>query len=441
MREMRRGTFRRLLTISLGFLLLSLVLCCWGIDFYYRSWLSILGNYYVDTIHQSSAVTTENTHISPTRYSGKTKMQNDEDVLPPWILEYIYLHNISVHEIIKAKSTISTEGGKIETMQKFLVYQCKNYCGGIGDRMRGMIRVFYLAILTQRIFLIDYDNEGFSLADVFEENLIHWNWRPYKGLEFKNVKTVNAIDHALDENYLKTGDEDVIVVRTNLWNPHKLWASDMIQTHLARFNYSENPFPTQIYKWAFDSLFQKSLAITRQIETYKKQMFNNKHGEGHHSYISLHLRIGDNATTWNDPPRHSLADADSVLECGHKIQMMMRENRPSDTVHLFFASDSNYAKERIQIKDNTVKSLDVPLYHVDRTKHSSRESTTKGNLAAWSEFLLISESECIVASRSGYSEIAALITGNNCSVHFFDCSDESIQRKDLTKLIEVNELG
>jgi hypothetical protein len=63
--------------------------------------------------------------------------------------------------------------------ERALVYECTAYCGGTGDRLRGIITAFYLAILTRRALFLHVTIPQ-PLETFFDSHFINWqlpsNW-------------------------------------------------------------------------------------------------------------------------------------------------------------------------------------------------------------------------------------------------------------------------
>merc|ERR1712232_1519607 len=70
------------------------------------------------------------------------------------------------------------EGRPAPAHVRVLVYSCQPFaqCGGHGDRLNGIITAFFLAVLTQRLFLIDYESP-LPLQMVLTPHLIDWRVR------------------------------------------------------------------------------------------------------------------------------------------------------------------------------------------------------------------------------------------------------------------------
>lgn len=63
-----------------------------------------------------------------------------------------------------------------------LIWRCPNrdvyICAGIGDRVRGMQVALMVAILTQRMFFIQWPSEEYQLIDAMSPNIIDWRIPP-----------------------------------------------------------------------------------------------------------------------------------------------------------------------------------------------------------------------------------------------------------------------
>ena len=81
---------------------------------------------------------------------------NDHLLFPEWIEEY---NNFT------SSSNNAT---------KYLIYQCYRHCGGVGDRMNGIISLYYVALITKRTFIID-SPYPYPLINMLIPNKVKWN--------------------------------------------------------------------------------------------------------------------------------------------------------------------------------------------------------------------------------------------------------------------------
>jgi len=310
--------------------------------------------------------------------------------------------------------------------------------------------------------------------DTFDEHLILWNTKPKRlgGLLTTSLRRKNKFIKSLDKlvpellepsllpRYVKT-----ITVSCNTWDPVNLWNSKSMQNYLAVHDIDiaidpkelQQQPPEHLYQWAFDLLFRKSADLQRNIDLVKRDQLRIGQNE---PYVGIHMRLGNKSTKWKDPERHSISDTDKFLECGRKMQSILSGNgsrnttgsatavndnssstmdgleglkssTPHDTGNLvpilYVASDSNEAKKLVQSKDSTVRTAALEVFHIDRSNAQSRSEAYGGNIAAWTEFMLLAEADCIVASRSGFSEAAVRISLKNenfdrCYAYFYECT-------------------
>ena len=341
--------------------------------------------------------------------------------------------------------SLTQEGPAVKN--KYIVYVCKGSCGGLGDRIHGIIQTFYVALLTNRIFLIGDNMKGTLLSDTLSENLVRWNTKPNGGFRVtRQLSSMGTMRHELiNPSALWTDMADTIIVRLNHLDLEQLWGSKAMQVFMKKYNIDplKQPAPPALFKWAFDALFIKSPALDDGIKVKKRELGI---GEGQ-KYVSIHMRIGT-TKHWHDPARHAVADAPAFLDCARRLRKTIKTTS-SGQLPIFLASDNDEAKAALKALDNTVKITDLPLFHIDRSRVKSEGNMaawieffllrsggnsrvkSEGNMAAWIEFFLLAESHCLVNSKSGFSEVAIKISmdddGARCSAFWKNCTAENIK--------------
>jgi hypothetical protein len=63
---------------------------------------------------------------------------------------------------------------KLNGPNKWLIYECKNDCGSWADRLKGIMSVYALSLMTKRHFLIDITTLC-NFSKLFVPNLIDWS--------------------------------------------------------------------------------------------------------------------------------------------------------------------------------------------------------------------------------------------------------------------------
>jgi len=194
--------------------------------------------------------------------------------IPSWILDYVDWHN---------QATQSSHDGDNTFGYKYLIYKCEHDCRGLGDRLNGMIELFYVALVTNRIFLISYNyKKQVTLMDTFDEHLIRWNTK-FKHVRVGgllssflcwNNKFMTSLDKLVPELLepsLLPRNTKVLTVSCNQWDPANLWNSKSMQNYLAIHGPRElqQPPPEHLYQWAFDVLFSKNTDLQQNIDLVK----------------------------------------------------------------------------------------------------------------------------------------------------------------------------
>lgn len=81
----------------------------------------------------------------------------------------------------------------IPLQEQFLMYRCEaqadrnRNCGGLGDRIKGIVSAYLWAIITNRTFLLRIDRPC-EFDQLYEPNKINWNGR--RGVTFEKYETI-----------------------------------------------------------------------------------------------------------------------------------------------------------------------------------------------------------------------------------------------------------
>lgn len=99
---------------------------------------------------------------------------------------------------------------------RFLVYSCSegDSCGGIGDRLRGIITCFYLAVATDRVFLI-HNPSPIDLGIMFDTSMI--DWKTYAGYAMeRGPLSIWLVDQMSDRLFSDFTGHQYVNIRTNM---------------------------------------------------------------------------------------------------------------------------------------------------------------------------------------------------------------------------------
>ena len=404
------------------------------------------------------------------KLSSKPASSSDLDDCESWLLDYSSWHAQQV-ELLKSGHEV-----------QILVYTCNGDCGGLGDRLSGMLAAFYVAIATNRLFIIDH-SAPFLLRETLVPSEIDWD-----NVLHINTSSPSSTINLIDPNQpmerfaslFEMHNTGVPVLRAHvnryyiamgLWTPSitgspetpsSLFIGSMHRIREKSCNncskYCRGALTTrQTFQLAFSHLFSFSEAVEQRA--IEMMLESELRGE---QYVGIHARLGGSLTSsskvaqWEDPERHSLDDLNLFLNCARsKIERIeyfsvLLGHGPKPRLQGLIFSDSNAFKEKARRIDALFKYCPTTtLFHVDKGKSPEPKVLQLGNTDVYAELLLLSKSTCIVGSHSTFSGVAASISRflhedkrcfamfDNCEQEDYDYFEETERRK-LTFLKHSN---
>lgn len=292
---------------------------------------------------------------------------------------------------------------------KTMIYSCRSFCGGWGDRLRGILSVYVLALLTDRRFLIDMTYPC-DLLQVVQPNAVNWTWTEPSRQANRSQLIINtmaswrAAYQVEIATMIKSKDivkdwsnYDDIFLSTNrdymtpaLRNPHlynrtrRLFAAlPMSQASL-----------TGLFALLFELLFQPSLAVRQRVDTILA-------ASNRHELICLHVRVGKNPTNPFDHAFTERANTTSAM-----IQFVDLNLTNATSPLIFITSDNGQAVSDVLHRyPNSSMTIVGPILHIDRF---DRRSTVvrDGFVKVLADFYLLGECQISLLSASGFSSWA-----------------------------------
>lgn len=376
-------------------------------------------------------------------------------MLPPWLHRYREFHADQLEN-------------HPETA-RYLIWSCDGgVCGGIGDRLRGIVTCFYLAVATERVFLI-HNPSPVELSVVFDPSMIRWNETrtilpPGAGgglQQIPNVVNVNVFDRPSPRLFSATstaGGRRHVVVRTNM----PQWADVLSHANFesslrARgipFGRDEWWAPTMprgemLFAWAWRMLFEPTAELEAAVSAKRARAGLGLVGGGGTTYVAVHIRRGGH---WGDHVRHGADKLGAFANCTRGMISALsssssstssspaENDSSSPTISVYVASDDvdSRAEFRKLVPGSLADDADTRPYHLDKERRRAAGSSSVAdarqlNLDVWAEFVIISRADCVVYSRSGFSECPIALsrdvaTGARCAARFDDCGRDTIER-------------
>ena len=129
-------------------------------------------------------------------------------------------HDMFTHWEVQQKNAISGHATKT------VVWRCLGSCGGLGDRLRGILTSFSLALVTGRAFFIDHPSPA-PLKDFFRlaQPGLSWSFEQSM-LQGRSVLEESFLNHVApplgsysEANLTLYDAYDVIIQSNNFWRP------------------------------------------------------------------------------------------------------------------------------------------------------------------------------------------------------------------------------
>lgn len=291
---------------------------------------------------------------------------------------------------------------------KSVVWRCEEHCGGLGDRWRGLLTSFMLALVTKRAFFID-NEQPVPLRNYFAvaNPALHWVFDDDM-LKNKTVLHEHIIDSPSIGDYasanLSEYDQfDVLIQRNTFYHPFHILKNDIaIGTVLNK--YEDHTLAGCILNYLL--VPAKSLQV--KIQNTRNSVLEAK-GE----IIGLQIRTGDGQTKDSEVMSGLVKAFDQCVQAITKGSEL--------PFRLFFTTDFDNITSMFQATRVNMLTFDGPPFHIDG-EFGTPTNLDKAFQKVVLDHLMISYSNRVIISRSGFAELAVLrsfhsyFTPVNCHV-------------------------
>lgn len=328
------------------------------------------------------------------------------DIFKDKYIKEIYLKNVSVDD-------------KNDCMKKkFLVYKCsKSLCGGWGDRLKGIVTSFLLALLTNRVFVIDM-TKPCELEQFLKHDIYNWATCINYTRSVADKTTVYATTARAFLKIIKRPD------KATKWNNQILTVTsnayliDALRRHRSSFVrlkwLLKRPNEEIIYL-VLHTLFKAGEELSFDLNNFSAKYFKTKH------VVCSHIRVGKNPSNPND----------SALPKGGPntttVLSFLTRFSQSDEYVIYIASDSEKIKADATRMYSNFINANRTIIHVDR----AGKGRTKGEICAgfynvlFEQYLLVS-CDTLVLTRSNFGATAAYIRGKSENLFLFENATNSV---------------
>ena len=396
---------------------------------------------------QSSDNATMGTRAAATGIIGKTTLTNRETT---YIFKKNFNSSFMLHPNESDKNIENTESLAVlqEVKRKntnsplpshgtcdgrsLLVFLCvkSQQCGGWGDRQKGIISTFLLALLTNRTFVIVCTNPC-QLSKFLQPNKYNWTICNEYAMSLPKSETeiVNLVDRAGNFSHsLRTESLQnlfqyrVVFIRTNrIWNKEILDRPEAAQ----RIPWAVGKSTAEVSRMVLEIMFKPGEELAFKIEQFMNSHAKNK------QLACSHLRVGKNPSIPTDARRRFGApNVSSIFE-------FLRKFDKSSNYTIYVATDSAAVRRRAKESFTHVATVDMPVVHIDRyTKAQDGLVACTGLFTVLLEQYILSKCDVLLLTHSNLGTMAAYMSNKLQDLFIFYRKNRTIVHVDRDALQE-----
>lgn len=401
---------------------------------------------------------------SPSSSSSSSSLPNAttttiEQLPTSWIKSYVDFQNQWV--LAEANSSaLNKEATKYALRQSqngngrqhdgrppILVWNCPSQgtCGGLGDRLYGIVMGFYVAMLTKRIYLVQEwksPDVTHPLYDYLEPHYLHWQVENLPSSIVDKMGMLSTVDNRqhpllLDPCGLQADKRDYFFRNNIMIYESALRESSCLQEYWQTTLGDKVEKDTRpLSHIGFWTLFRFSPRVQEQARQILHKSGLLVTTETATVYIAMHVRTGQ-GKTWDDPDRHAgIENLDLFDQCAVRLRAAVMDRCHGGHVPIYVAADNADAKAFFLNKhshdDNGAfkAAVHMEVFHVDRTKTELLHNVQRAYDVVWGELKILVDATCLVMSRSKFSTLGLELSWQQprCAVYFDECSAEHVQQ-------------
>jgi hypothetical protein len=285
--------------------------------------------------------------------------------------------------------------------------------------MVGIVSLFYLAMLTNRIFLIHWEGPG-KLENFLEPKEVNWTYNKHLLKELKLRRTYWGVggppaqydDSRIEEypmfsnwtenvNFNVVLDKDVESIGTIWYFAEKIWKNPSLYKRAKELGLPPDKpeFPFAMLGCGMDFLFKKSPYLEKELTRARGYLSGRPR-----PYIGIHIRTSDHHWGDNNPYSVRTKDPERVLKCAQRVETIIQAKKRVDkrAITWFLAADNSRIKDTWQKRlPLNVVTLKVSPMHLE---HSADKTAFRDTLV---DIFLLSECDYFIASwDSTFSYVA-----------------------------------
>jgi hypothetical protein len=317
--------------------------------------------------------------------------------------------------------------------KQFLIYKCsKQLCGGLGDRERGIVSSFLLALLTNRTFVI-YMTKPCELENFIDP--FFYNWTKCKKF-IETVQPENISEHyhicgqRLDSfytnlpnmNFKEVWTHQIVIMHMNVYN-HLMNNIKLHKDIQRQMNWIINMTNPEIVHLVLHTLFKPKKRLNERLFELVKNNLNGRH------LVCSHIRIGKNPSI---PGDLNLSEGKPNTQT---IYSFLKRFKNPQKYALYIASDSNEVRHDIMSNFKNAFNVNRTIVHVDRLKNVYKTTNVcEGLFTALLEQQMLSLCDTLLITRSNFGTIAAYMRGSSENLFLYQTDIDQVFLTNLTNI-------
>lgn len=327
--------------------------------------------------------------------------------------------------------------GPLCSQKQYLVYRCNagRLCGGIGDREKGMISSFLLALLSNRTFIIDMiipcRLEMFTRPNQYD-------WLNCKEYALKvpkdDVQEISIIDKKpkllksfKDKNFTQEWTKRVVVIYIN-WLVIDAVKDRMVSENISSLSWSKGLSKEEIIQRVMEILFQPNDLLREEITNFSAKLVKNR------TLVCSHVRIGKNPSIPQDGKDGNTPNASNIITFLQKFD-------DKDNYTVFVASDSDEFRKTCHSSLKNFINLNRTIIHVDRYKGVANVDACEGLHTAILEQRILSMCDVLVLTRSNFGGIASYMRGKRKNLFMYNRISQTVEGIELEEMATKYDLA
>lgn len=292
-------------------------------------------------------------------------------------------------------------------VRKLLVYKCETCCcGGWGDRLKGIISTFLLAILTDRVFVIDM-KQPCDLDSILDYNVYDWSICKSFARSHGTTRTVDItkprnklVPDLSKEDFDDTWTEKVIGLKIRVYVIEEI---KMHQYVSDRLEWIKNMSSDEIAHILMNTLFKEGNGLLKSKDKMLQSSGLRR------KLACAHIRIGRNPSNPNDKMTDNGIYKKEITTIFSFLERYAQDSRFS----VYIATDSDSVK-RLARNIHHLLLLNRSIVHIDLPNEERFSSVVcEGLFTALLEHYLLASCDILVLTRSNFGTTAAYMRGTD----------------------------